>query len=300
MSNACIDLPTLASLPAAEDAVFEFKSSATPIKDLSKKLACAVSAFANSGGGTFVAGVGGNGDADGGLPPHIGRQDIRDWVDQVVHQVKPTPKYRIVSYSNAHDRGFIDSSHLVLAVIVDESHNAPHMAPDGRYYIRAGAHTTAASHFIVEALWASRHAAKPRLTHAFRNKPECWQVVQLGIVSLTSSPAIEVEIMLAPLGELLKQQEEYFPLKLPLVDLANPFFFDVSTWMSMKEQFGEVVDLSVAYKDLAGNQYRYETTLDIERSFGPLQIGGDVWEKVERSLSSIDKTLKTFGRRRKQ
>lgn len=47
----------LSRLPLEENAQFEFKSSLTCPKELKKKLGCAVSGFANSGGGTFVAGV---------------------------------------------------------------------------------------------------------------------------------------------------------------------------------------------------------------------------------------------------
>jgi predicted HTH transcriptional regulator len=73
----------LSFLPTAEDDEFEFKSSATPTNDLSKKLAAAGSAFSNSGGGWFIAGVDDKtGNADGGVAPTVGRQDLRNWVDQ--------------------------------------------------------------------------------------------------------------------------------------------------------------------------------------------------------------------------
>ena len=70
-----IDFTTIS---IAEDDEFEFRSSLTPLKELAKKLTSASSGFANSCGGVFIAGVDGNGDADGGFARMIGRQDLRD------------------------------------------------------------------------------------------------------------------------------------------------------------------------------------------------------------------------------
>lgn len=292
MPRLNLDAIDFSIIPNAESDEFEFKSSATLVNELGKKLSCAASGFSNSGGGVFVAGVDGNGDADGGLPSQIGRQDLRDWVDQIVHQVVPAPNYDIKLLDDPRERGTIKADHCVLLVKFDESYLGPHMAPDNRYYIRAGAHTVAARHFIVDAVWAKRHFAKPRLTHTFRTKTEYSQTVQLGIVGLTSTPAVDVEVYLEPLGELLAGFEKYFPLQIPVIDPQNPFFFDVSTWTMMKERFGEDVELTVNYKDLAGNVYSYKTKLDIVRSFGPMRIGSDLMEKIAKSLESIDKSLK--------
>lgn len=81
-----IDLATIspANFPVDEDDVFEFKSSATPQNELKKKLDRAASGFSNSGGGCFIYGVDGNGNADGGVDPTVGKQDIRDWLDQII------------------------------------------------------------------------------------------------------------------------------------------------------------------------------------------------------------------------
>ncbi|TWT67321.1 AlbA family DNA-binding domain-containing protein [Allorhodopirellula solitaria] len=286
------NIDTLA-IPFSEDDEFEFKSSATPHKELGKKIACAVSGFANAGGGVFIAGVDANGDPDGGFAPQVGRQDLRDWVDQIVHQVTPTPSYEIKLLDDAQGRGTLNSGCSVVAIAIEESFLGPHMASDNKYYIRAGAHTVPARHFIVEAIWAKRHYAKPRLTHLFRTKPTNSQSVQLGILALTSSPAVDIKINLAPLGELLARLEQYFPLRVPVIDSEHPFFFDVSTWTMMKDRFGENVELDVNYHDLMGNSYQYKTVLDIEASFGPMRLDADAAEKVAKSLESIDKSLKS-------
>jgi predicted HTH transcriptional regulator len=173
----------LNQLPETEDDFFEFKSSSTALdeagelkknfkNEFKKKLTCAVSGFANSGGGCFVVGVDRNGNADNGLPLKIERQDLRDWVDQIIKEVEPVPQYEIKLIENSEGRGVINRDSAVLVVAVHESHVGPHMAPDRHYYIRAGAHTVSAKHFIVDAIWAKRHFSKPRLTHLFRVKPD--------------------------------------------------------------------------------------------------------------------------------
>jgi len=282
----------LSALPTAENDEYEFKSSNTSTNDLKKKLSSAVSGFGNSGGGCFVAGVDGSGNADGGFPAKIANQDLRDWADQIIHQVGPTPLYDIKLVDELKGRGSINPNHYVLVVVVPESKSAPHMAPDNRYYIRAGVHTVAARHFITDAIWAKRHFANPRLAHVFRLKPDYQRAIQLGIVSLTSAPAIDVEISLLPLSELLCGFDKYFPLRIPMIDRDNPFFFDVTTWYQAEEQFGQNVRLCVVYKDLANNSYVYDTPVSVANSISPLMIGSDSIEKMAKTLESIQTLLK--------
>ena len=71
MSKINLNTFDLTQLPTQEDDNFEFKSSQTKLKELKKKLSCAVSGFANSGGGCFIAGVDPDGNADGGFPCRV-------------------------------------------------------------------------------------------------------------------------------------------------------------------------------------------------------------------------------------
>jgi len=292
------DLATfdLSGLPTAENEEYEFKSSMTSLTGLREKLPVAVSAFGNSGGGYFIAGVDGSGNADGGLPKQNANQDLRDWADQVIHRVSPTPLYNIKLLDEPKGRGWIRSDHCVLVVAVSESASAPHMAPDNRYYIRAGAHTVAARHFITDAIWAKRHFLKPRLTHVFRPKPGFQQPIQLGIVALTQAPAINVEISLSPLGELLRRFEKCFPLMIPMIDRDNPFFFDVATYSQAEERFGQNVRLIVTYRDLANISYTYDAVVSIASSIAPVTIGSDSVEQLARALQSIERHLKTMAK----
>ncbi|WP_298912853.1 ATP-binding protein [uncultured Nostoc sp.] len=135
MSKINLETFDLTQLPIAEDDNFEFKSSDTSYNELKKKLSCAVSGFANSGGGCFVGGVDGNGNADKGLLLKIGRQDLRDWVDQIISQVEPVPSYDLKLIQDPFGRGTIQTDSAVLLVVIHESYFAPHMAPDNHYYI---------------------------------------------------------------------------------------------------------------------------------------------------------------------
>ncbi|MCL6751788.1 putative DNA binding domain-containing protein [Nostoc sp. CCCryo 231-06] len=291
MSKINLETFDLTQLPIAEDDNFEFKSSDTLLNELKKKLSCAVSGFANSGGGCFVGGVDGNGNADRGLPLKIGRQDLRDWVDQIISQVEPVPNYDLKLIQDPSGRGTIQTDSAVLLVVIYESYFAPHMAPDNHYYIRAGAHTVQAKHFIVDAIWAKRHFSKPRLTHLFRLKPEEKQAIQLGIVALTEAPAVDVKITISPPPQMMKSYEKLFPLKRSLIDRQNPFFFDVATFFQAEERFGKDIRLEVEYYDLSAKRYIYETPIEVVGSLPLITIGNDNPEKMVRTLEKIEKTL---------
>ncbi len=281
----------LSQLPNKETDKFEFKSNRVKFPEgLGRKIQAAVSAFSNSGGGVFVAGVSDkNGDADGGIPSSVGRTPLRDWVDRVIHQVTPPPRYEIKYGVLADGRGKIEDNCVVLVVIVKESSNAPHMAPDKKYYIRAGVHTDPAPHFLVEALWAKRHMLKPRIAHVVRPKPDDDEVLQLGVVAVTDSPAIGVEVAIShmPLrGKTLRE----FPLHVPLIDRHNPLYFDVSTRETVrKSPDTHVFSLEVGYHDLESNTYEYKATVDLTRSLSSLRFftKGINLQPIEDSLRKI-------------
>jgi hypothetical protein len=280
----------LTQLPSVEDDHFEFKSSSTPHNELKKKLNCAVSGFANAGGGCFVVGVDGNGNADNGLSLKIERQDLRDCVDQIVNQVEPVPKYDIKLISDPMGRGVIQADSAVLLVAIHESYAGPHMALDKHYYIRAGAHTVKAKHFIIEAISAKRHFLKPRLTHLFRRKPEQEQTIQLGIIALTDGPAVDVKINISPLPQM-PDLGSLFPIHIPVIDRINPFFFDVSIYYPQNELWEKDLYLEVEYYDLAGNFYPYKTKIEVSGSVSAIPSAKDHPAKMVKALESINKVL---------
>jgi Putative DNA-binding domain len=272
-----IDLESfnLLQLPEAEDDYFEFKSSriidnGNKFNDLGKKLSCAVSGFANSGGGCFIAGVDDSGNADDGIPLKIGKQDLRDWVDNIVHQVEPCPRYNIKLLQNSCGRGIIKPDSAILMVLIYESYFGPHMAPDYHYYIRAGAHTVKARHFIVDAIWAKRNFSRPQLTHLLRLKPGKENIVQLGVLAINENPALDVKINILPLPEIMQRFETNFPLEIPMIDRQNPFFFDIQVG---RNNFEQDVHLELEYSDIYKNTYEYKKTIKVKGSVPPITIG---------------------------
>jgi predicted HTH transcriptional regulator len=163
------DLKTLSldSLPASESDRLEYKSSRIDDERLKGKLQNAASAFWNSGGGVFFAGVDDHGVVDGGIAVTVGRQNRADWLAQIISVVQPQGHYSSRLFEHPSHQG-ITQGHCVLGVDFAPSTAIPHQSGDHRYYIRAGAHTVPAPHFIVEALLASRHFHKPRLAHLGR------------------------------------------------------------------------------------------------------------------------------------
>jgi predicted HTH transcriptional regulator len=200
------DLDLSEFLPSAEDDRHEYKSSAIKNdKELGDKIAKAASGFWNSGGGLFVVGVDGNGQPDGGISLNVGRQSRRDWIDQAISQVMPKSCYVIHSIENSSGCMNIEQGKAVFLIGFGESEIGPHMANDHRYYIRAGAHTEPASHFIVEAIHARRGLRTPLLSHLVRRKPGNSRVIQLGIVVLNAAAAINVSIKIDALPKYLLQ-----------------------------------------------------------------------------------------------
>jgi predicted HTH transcriptional regulator len=175
----------LLGLPTEETDYYEYKSSKVPTAKLKEKTEIAASAFWNSGGGIFIAGVDDQGRIDGGIPETVGKQKIRDWADQVLSLVEPTGPYVIKTISRQNSNSLIRPDHVVLVISFGESFSGPHMAPDKKYYIRAGAHSGPASHYIVEAIRARRGLQKPLLRGVLRLHPQKPNIVQLAVLSMT-------------------------------------------------------------------------------------------------------------------
>jgi len=279
------------TIPAEESELFEFKSGLTTPKELKKKLAAAASGFSNSGGGYFIVGVDANGDADGGIGKQIARQDLRDWADQIVNNIEPRTDYEIKLIDDTKGRGVLNPDSCILVVGFNESSVAPHMSTDGKYYVRAGAHTETARHFLLEAIWSKRNSQKPRLTHAFRKKPNVARVKQLGIVNLTSSPALNVQIELTPEPPIFTRlAPNTFPINVSIIDQTNPFYFDVCPTVNAAEEFGEHTELNVTYEDMLGNEYLLHSSLEVKDGSSPLQVGTDPLVRIANGIDEIKKS----------
>lgn len=283
----------LETLPP-EDSFYEYKAGNTPWERLRHLAGKAASAFWNSGGGVLVVGANSDGSLDQGIDSHRGRTPLRDWIDQVVGEVHPQGPYSIEIY----DRGTlqkdnVNSEKVVAVVIFEESHRAPHMAPDKHYYIRAGAHSEPAPGYVVEGLWARRHQRHPNLVHMLRLSKDKIEALQLVVINTSPEPALNVRLVLNPVPQLWQQAVQElnpFPLIYPIVDKGNPIELDISTWTNSDERIGPDSRIFLEYQDVLGKVYSYEETL-LTSSYPPWRVDKDSRTKTVDALTRIEKAV---------
>jgi hypothetical protein len=278
--NSVEDFETLSPLPRAEDGQHEYKASRTGDGELANKLGVAASAFWNAGGGLFVCGVDGAGNFDGGRPLTVGRQPLQDWADQALMNVNPPGPYQIRVIEAARQ-----PTHGLLLVAFQESHVAPHMAPDHRYYIRAGAHSVPAGAFLVDALIARRQLSRPLLRHVLRVNPHHGRAVQLGLVTASNQHALNVELELPPLPLTGKDPSVF---KIAVIGPDTPFFLDFT--FLMLERSHAAFDGRVTYYDAANRKYEHTFTVDVETQLGPPSLD-QTTERLIRAIKDISQNL---------
>lgn len=278
-------------LPAAEDDRHEYKSSLTKDSELSDKVAKAASGFWNSGGGLFVIGVDGNGKTDGGITKTVSRQSRRDWIDQAILRVTPLASYSIDFAESSSETPSISPGNVVVLIRFAVSETGPHMAHDNRYYIRVGAHTLPASHFLVEAIHARRGLRAPFLRHVVRRKPESSGVLQIGILCLNNAPALDVEFRLEPIPRWMAHTR--FPLTVPVISNENPYYLDFHILTMNDIGFG-VFTIIINYSDMSGRKFSTSLAVDADKQLGPnLGIGGiNEMRGVEQSINAIAEAIK--------
>lgn len=279
-------------LPSAEDDRHEYKSSAIKNdKELGDKIAKAASGFWNSGGGLFVAGVDGNGQPDGGISLNVGRQSRRDWIDQVISQVTPKSAYAVHSIEDKGCGCNIEPGKGVFLIGFGESEIGPHMANDHRYYIRAGAHTVSANHFIVEAIHARRGLRTPLLSHLVRRKPGNSGVIQLGIIVLNATAAINVSLKIDALPQIFTPDlEEKLSLQIPIISEQFLLFFDIYQ-IRINDQELPPLEINLTYSDMANRTYQQSFELDLARQLGPNISWDKRYDGIEQELRSITRAI---------
>jgi hypothetical protein len=280
-----IDTLPLDSLPGSESDILEYKSSLTDDEKLKREVQQAASAFWNGGGGIFIAGVDKTGVVDGGIGRNIARQTREDWLSQVIGAVHPQGTYRprlfeIPSHPN------IAPGKCVLAIAFDPSTAIPHQAADSRYYIRVGAHTLPAPHFIVDALYAKRHFRSPKLVHLDQVKPftTASDFFNVEVIAATDGVALDVVVDFDPRPNL-RPGRLAFPLTVPIVDRAHPFAFR----FEVPRQPPFVSTIKIAYLDFANNSYAYEKPINASTSLPP-------WNREDSDFGEISEQLRELRR----
>ena len=280
-------------LPRAEDDRFEYKSSRTSDDDLRNKISRAASGFWNSGGGVFVAGVDGGGRPDGGLSDAVGRTTRRDWGDQAIGKTEPRGPYAVATIAGAGEGAefSIQPGKVALVIAFGESYVGPHMAHDGKYYIRAGAHTVPASHYLVEAIRARRGVDTPMLRPIVRTKRHQHRVIELVVIAVSDAPALDVEITLDPVPPLFAGVgKEPFPIRPKLIDRENPLAFDLSLSAGPRAM-NEPVAVRLRYHDMIGRVYDEEYTVSLFEQMPIVHVGKSQAENLTDALSEIAKAI---------
>ena len=171
------------------------------------------------------------------------------------------------------------------------------MAYDKKYYIRAGACSSPASHFLVESIRARRGLVDPMLKGTLRFTQRDDNVVELVITSINDATALEVEVSFDPPTKTFKEfYVDKFPLIIPLVNKLNPFTMDISIWPNSKMAFGEnPVILKLKYKDITGKLFESDQILDISKNLGPMKITGtDYLKEIKKELEIISRIFNDY------
>lgn len=294
----------LNELPEDENNHYEYKSSQISNSSLKKKLERAASAFWNSGGGFFIIGANDNGSIDGGIEKTCGNQDRKDWFDQILAEVIPGSDYKIKEFDYEADNNIeINENKSVYVIAFAGNNSTPHMAPDNKYYIRTGAHTSPAPHFIVEALRSMRGTKDPILRTTFRLKPQSSNVIQLGIIGANNIPAINVKIdfdCLPPIYNAKnKDKNDIFPLNIGIIDQKNPFYMDYDLTYSNINNTSESIRCIIRYQNLEEKKFDDSFSLQPAKEILPVDYGSPPEEKMQISLKKISDHLKEIKKQMK-
>jgi hypothetical protein len=288
----------LLEIPPSETDGYEFKSSLIKESshyrtDLQSKLVKTASAFWNTGGGVLIVGVDDRGHIDGGIPAKMGKQKLRDWVDSVLSTVTPVGPYDIRAIPRAKDNSQIEEGHVVLVIAFGESYDLPHMAPDNRYYVRAGAHSNPANHYLVEAIRARRGLRRPMLRALLRENPQKAGVVEMTVVAINDLPALNVAINFDPVPTHLQEHmPDRLPLVIPLIDRNNPFRMDIATMRRLSYWLGdEPFEVILTYGGVGGVQLEERQLIDHLRSLGPAEIRLSNGKSPEKMFNKLYKQI---------
>jgi hypothetical protein len=295
----------LHQLPQNETDDFEYKSSLIRYNphyrtELQSKITKAASAFWNTGGGILVIGVDDAGKINGGIPQRMGKQRLRDWVDMVLRTVIPLGPYTVRLIRRERPDSLIEDGSVVMLIAFGESADLPHMAPDNRYYVRTGAHSNPANHYLVEAIRARRGLRRPMLRALLRENPQKPGIVELAILAINDLPALNVLINFDPIPlHLVENFAGRLPLIVPVIDRTNPFRMDIATIRRLAYWLGDQpFRIHLQFEGARGAMFEENQIIDHHRSLNPVEIvlsngqsSAKMLKRIHKQLSRLNSTI---------
>lgn len=172
----------LNNLPVGEFDWLEIKGSQV-VKPEAKQvdrelLSKAISAFANSGGGSLVLGLKQSGNLwevdSGGILAKIGNTTTREWLEDVIpHLVElPLQTFNVYEPRKSSVQSKIDPDKAIFVIEIGDSAVAPHQATDLRYYGRIGGKSKPLGHRFVLDILGRRQNSKIDLEFVINYYPE--------------------------------------------------------------------------------------------------------------------------------
>jgi hypothetical protein len=178
------------------------------------------------------------------------------------------------------------------------------MAPDGRYYVRAGAHTDPAPNFIVEALFARRGRRQPQLRVQVRRHPLLEWVLQLGIVNVNLVPAIDVEIEFEkpPHGIRVDQATGKAIERVNLIDRDAPFYLDYAERDGLKPGVQDPLltddnRVTLRYQDPLLHHYEETVVVNPKQAIAVSPLDGSVLDRIALALQNISRSVANIDNR---
>jgi hypothetical protein len=156
----------LNNLPFGEFDWLEIKGSQV-IKPESKEyerdlISKAISAFANSAGGTLVLGLKPSEKNwiidDDGIVKSIGKTTTREWLEDIIPNLVEVPlmDFNVYELSGKDEKSHIDPDKAIFVIQVQDSVFAPHQASDKRYYGRIAGKSRPLGHQFVMDIFGRR------------------------------------------------------------------------------------------------------------------------------------------------
>lgn len=215
-------------------------------------------------------------------------------VDNAIKLTEPTGEYTINIVCKSSDDSKIEDNKAIIVICFYESNMIPHMAYDKKYYIRVGAHSGAANHYLVESLRSLRGITKPNLRGIMKYHPTKPRIEQLAVIALNESVALDVKLNFVPLPLAFKEHfSGNFPLEIAAIDRNNPFSMEISGFGFREQAFGiDPVMLQLEYKDVLGNTYKSEQEISPQKNLQPMTIGDDIFKELVKAIENLTKKIR--------